>query len=335
MKIAFFISNHGFGHLMRNLPVMEELLRRGHEVLLITGQKQADAVMNPGIVKIIVDTDAGLVVSPGTIKIDQERTIKRVQAHTACWDDFIENSPNAEIYVVDIVPWALLAALKKGIPSVLMASFTWVEQYESFLPDNQLDLYIAAFKSRDRVLYYELVNAPTKRLLGDGVDIGFVSRQTDLSNARMIRNTHQKPIVLITLGMSNSGLAQEINVNNLPYSFITTSALRLIGDNVEVLPESVPNIQDYICAADYCIAKSGWSTVSEMMLAGVPSALFERPDVPEDTMIINELVSRGDAISCKISDLNNLESIMPLMKPPKNKYNNNISRVADLIEETV
>jgi len=39
MNIALYISNHGYGHLMRELPVAEELLNRGHRVLLVTSER--------------------------------------------------------------------------------------------------------------------------------------------------------------------------------------------------------------------------------------------------------------------------------------------------------
>lgn len=39
MNIAFFISDHGFGHIMRNLAVMKEAVKLGHRVLLVTGER--------------------------------------------------------------------------------------------------------------------------------------------------------------------------------------------------------------------------------------------------------------------------------------------------------
>ena len=40
MRVAFFVSDHGYGHIMRNLPVAEELITRGHEVTIVTGKSQ-------------------------------------------------------------------------------------------------------------------------------------------------------------------------------------------------------------------------------------------------------------------------------------------------------
>ena len=332
MKIAFYISNHGFGHIMRNLPVMEELQQRGHEVTVVTGERQAVVVENQNIAKIICDTDAGLVVKAGTLIVDCEATVDRVREHVSLWDEM--PAVDADCYVVDIVPWALSAAKKKGIPCFLMSSFSWIEQYRGFVPEELLNRYIDSFHDADHVLYYELVNKPCRDLLGTGVDVGFVARHfTDA--VEQIRQGHKRPIVYLSLGASNDGLKDEIDVSALPYDFITTSAIKLRGDNVEVLPVDIPNTQDYAKAADYCIAKAGWSTVSEMMIAGAKCAFLQRPDVPEDTMIIEELERRGAAVSVSTDELLDIEKVIDKIKTIKNAvpYKNNYRYVADLIEK--
>lgn len=67
MRIAYFVTDHGFGHLMRELPVMAEIIRRGHELTVVTGTAQAEVTDNylEHKAKMIVEnTDAGLVVFP-------------------------------------------------------------------------------------------------------------------------------------------------------------------------------------------------------------------------------------------------------------------------------
>lgn len=339
MRISFFISNHGFGHVMRQLPVAAELLDRGHEVVIVTGEKQgriAAEYLRERAEVIVAHTDAGLVVKPGTIILDTEKTAERIREHIGRWPEFISFAPDADIYVVDICPWALLAAKERGVPSLLMASFTWVEQYEPFLETELLEKYKTAFRSVDHVLYYDLVNKPTRELLGDGIDVGFVARPVHDDKVLEIRSQHEKPLVYLSLGGSNSGLAEAIDVSSLPYDFITTSALNLKGDNVEQLGVDIDNTQDYVAAADYCIAKAGWSTVSEMMIAGVKFAVLNRPDVPEDTMIIEELERRGAGIGIDTTELQNIDSVIERLKDynwNEKSYTNNHKHIASIIEE--
>ena len=342
MKIAFFISDHGFGHIMRNLPVAEELLKRGHEIIIVTGEKQAGVSLTylenyseDRLKFIICNTDAGLIVRPGTLIIDHKATVAKVRDHVERWTELIADAPGADAYVVDIVPWALTAAKEKGIPSFLISNFTWLDQYGGFLPKELLEKYENAYADADNVIFHALVNEPTRKLFGSGCEeAGFVARPFHMDLVAKIRDGHKRPIVFLSLGASNDGLDFEINVSGLPYDFISTQALKLIGDNVEYLDATVPNSQDYVKAADFCIAKAGWSTVSEAMIAGVPFAVLERDDTPEDTMTIAMLTNLGAALSLKAEEMRDMKGLLRRMEEyrwPEKHYQNNYGRVADII----
>ena len=341
MKVAFLISDHGYGHIMRNLPVAEELIARGYEITIVTGKSQAmvaEQYLKGRARFIYINTDAGFVVYPGTLAIDIESTIAAVKSNISRWPDMIEQAAAlcADAFIVDIVPWALMAAQKCGIPSYLMANFTWIDQYVSFLPAGLLNYYEEAYSLRDRVLYYDLVNEPTRKRLGKGIDIGFVARPFNDNEVLKIRNRHKRKTVFLSLGASNTGLDLPIDVSDLNYDFIATKALQLIGDNIEYLSPSIQNTQDYIKASDYCISKAGWSTVSEIMLAGVPFGVLNRAGVSEDMMTIEQLEKRKTAIAIDESELEDMGTLLKKMEGfPwfKSKYKNNYNLVVDIICE--
>lgn len=340
VRIAFFVSNHGFGHIMRNIPVIEELVIRGNDIILVTGESQvgiSKGYLNDNVDYRVVNTDAGLIVKPGTLFIDSDLTTRAIEDNLSRWPEMIEMAKglNAECFVVDIVPWALIAAKELGIPSFLMTSFTWMIQYKPFLPEELLQKYREAFLQADRVLYYELANRPTREFLGKGTEVGFVARPFHEDKVKNIRKTHERSIVFLSLGVSNTGLDFDIDVSSLPYDFISTRAFKLVGDNVEYLDKDVLNTQDYVGASDYCIAKAGWTTVAESMLAGVKSAFFERDDTPEDMMTIEQLKNRKQAISLKTVELKDMGGLLERMQKfnySKTEYTNSYKYVADLIE---
>ena len=140
---------------MRNLAVMEELLKRKHHILLVTAQKQIE-IAQQYLSDFIFDTyeldcDAGIVVYPGTLIMDTEATEKLAQKHIlgfeAKTDIAIRLFEDYKIdkVVVDIVPWALTASKKAGLPSYLMASFTWLDQYRDFMKNEIYSVYEQAF----------------------------------------------------------------------------------------------------------------------------------------------------------------------------------------------
>lgn len=341
MKIAFFISDHGFGHVMRTLPVIKEIAGRGHEVKMVCGEKHieiAQEYLGGGIEYISYHTDAGIIVVPGTLLLDKEKTRTAVETYVAEFHERIlfgkKIITDVDRVVVDIVPWALVAAKEEGVPSYLMASFTWIEQYEGFVGEQELSVLRNAFCSANNVLAYDLLNRPTRELLGAGTPVGFVAREFHEDEVENIRAKHNQPIVFLSLGGSNSGLDFEIDVTGLPYDFIATEAIKVKGNNVSYLELSVPNSQDYVKAADFCIAKAGWSTVSEMMLAGVRFGVLTRPDVPEDTMIIEELEQRKAAIGIDVSELRDMASVMRKLESyerVEQNYENGYMKIADLI----
>lgn len=93
MTYIFYISNHGFGHIMREIPVMARLLECGMQVICICGAKQLNAAGSYMADRHIIDdneecggsgkgrfvciegdTDYGTPVIPGTLKIDLKGT---------------------------------------------------------------------------------------------------------------------------------------------------------------------------------------------------------------------------------------------------------------------
>ena len=318
---------------------MAELIKRGHKVTVVTGKEHAQVTDNylGGKAELIVDdTDAGLIVYPGTILIDTDSTIKRIREHIAKWDRLIEESVDADCYVVDICPWAVIAAKKKGIPCFLMTNFTWIEQYESFVPEDILNVYKDAYRQADKIIFFDLANKESRAFFKEGFEAGFSARPFDPEKVKAIKESHNKPIVLITCGASNSGFDFDIDVSKLPYSFIVTRSLKLIGDNVEYLDSKTNNTQDYVAAADYCIAKAGWSTVSEFVTTGVHTALLERDDTVEDTMTINQLKERKLAISIKVDELKDIGRVIEKMDAfewSDKIYPNDYPHIADIIEK--
>lgn len=335
---------------MRNLSVIVELLERENRVVIVCGKKHIEIAgeyvmaecrnRHAEFITVVNHTDAGLVVKPGTLVLDRELTGREVASFVSQFPERIEfacalfEQYDIDCAVVDIVPWALTAAKRMDIPSFLMASFTWIEQYEGYVKKQDLDVLKEAFHSADHILYYNLVNEPTLKLLGKGLEAGYVCRPFHEDRVAEIKKEYNRPIVFLSLGASNSGLDFTVDTSGLPYDFITTGAIKLLGDHVTCLEPATPNTQDYVMAADFCIAKAGWSTVSEMMIAGVKFAVLNRPDVPEDTMIIRQLENMNAAIGIDVEMLKDISAVMRMLEETHlhhRKYDNNYKGVADFI----
>lgn len=321
MRVAWFISDHGYGHIMRNTPLILEALSRPRvELTVISAESHLNVLrryVRPGQVEMIPfeKMDYGLEVIPGTLLIDVLRLEAGAAAYTAdfgrraAWAEQLLRRGGYDRAVVDMPVWALLGAKAAGVESVLITNFTWVEIYREYLPDALVEPFRRAYQAADRVLYYELSNPQYRALLPGGEDCGLTARPFDPAKVAAIRAAHRQPIVFCSIGFSNQGLAKPLQVGGLPYDFITTAELAMEGENVTRLGP-VEDMQNYAAAADYCIAKAGWGTVAEILLAGKPAALMGRDTVAEDRMTIQQLEERRAAIKVQVDELADMAGVM-------------------------
>ena len=79
------------------------------------------------------------------------------------------------------------------------------------------------------------------------------------------------------------------------------------------------NTPDYIAASDYCIAKGGWSTVAEILLARKRCALLFRGHNSEDDQVRSLLSSRDHCVPVddekELSDIGKLIEKMDALHP--------------------
>lgn len=353
-NIAFYISDHGFGHIMRNLPVIAHILETTNAgVVLVTGERQTNIAReyieryctgNKGnIVYESCNTDFGIVVKQGTLTADVLAMERGLKAYIDSFEKRIKAAHslfkryNIDCVVCDIVPWALKAAKMADIPSVLMASFTWIEIYEELVAEEYIKPFRECFDCADKALLYELANEPTVKRFENGIRVGFAARPFHEDKVDKIRaklKSGNKPVVFVSVGGSNSGLKDEVDVSNLPYTFAVTQGLKFKGYNVYYIAPDVDNSQDYVAASDMCIIKAGWSTVAEVALAGKPMALLSRPDVAEDRMTIDMLTKRGMAVEVGVHELENMHVVLDKIKMAEiviPEFANDFERIADEI----
>lgn len=316
--IAFYISDHGFGHASRNIPIIRYILEEYKDIKVIikTGKAQGEFIKS-----IINETDyrveyyfdymdIGLVLKENSLDIDKVRLEAEVKKYIKTFNNRIniENkflkSKNVDIIVSDIVPWIFKCAKSLNIYSVLITNFTWIEIYKEYLSEEIYSEYIECYRLVDKALFYELYMEEMKSYINNYEEVSLCARDFNLEKVDKIKRVFNKPIVYVSVGRSVD-LNEEIDVSNLYYDFIITDAVNLKGTNVYYLDKEIPNTQDYLMASDYVITKAGWATISESLLAKKKIAVLSRDSVAEDRNTIKKLVNMGLAIEVDF-DLENI-----------------------------
>ena len=328
-RICFFLSDHGFGHIARNIPIMVSVVKNYDTfVYVVCGERHIEfAKQNLELILTAEQykriefradhTDIGLVCKDGSLDVD-------TGALTKATTEFLsELTQKAEHYfhwlrenkidaaLCDMPIWSIKACELAGIPLLYVGNFTWTELYREFLPDSIWQTYAKYYgKIKHTMLYAQHNNEMLEFLRGSEKTKTSVTARSFYEKAvAEIRSKHNRPIVFVALGMS-AQFKEPVDVSSVPYDFYTTEGVPLVGENVEIVPYTTINTQDYVAAADYVITKAGWGTVSECLLAKKPMALFARDSVLEDRTTIKILEEKHLAVSVTQDDLHDIEEIV-------------------------
>ena len=331
MKIIFYISSHGFGHMARNVPVIAALLADSRVERVYVRCAGAhltflkDNVFS-GAEKLTCleeETDVGHDPYPGTMIFDRETTEGKVRRYMAGWPerigreaDFLKKE-GIDRGVADIVPWALAACAQAGVRSLFISNFTWNDIYREYFEEDILEPYRRCYELADRALLYRLAMPGLEQYFRSYRRISYVCRPFSRERAAQIRAGHIRPILYISVGKAVS-LTGEIRADGLPWDFIVTEGVPVTGENVTVLDRGIPDTHNVILACDYMISKAGWGSIAEAMLARKKLALISRPTVAEDCNSIRQLKEQGLCMEISEEELHDLGRTMEAlvwMKP--------------------
>lgn len=341
--IYFILSDHGFGHASRNIPIIRYILEANNDIRVIvkTGKAQGQFIRDlvgdfGGRVSYYFDSmDIGLILKEGSLDIDKDKLIEKVEAYIESFKEKFDKENeflhynSVDLIVSDIVPWIFKCGKKLNIPSILISNFTWVDIYKEHLSKEICEVYEECYKLVDKALFYELYMEDMKSYINNYEEVSLCSRDFDLEKADKIKGSFKRPVVYISVGRSVD-LEGEIEVSNLNYDFIVTDGIKLSGDNVHYLSKETSNTQDYLMASDFVITKAGWGTVSEALLGKKKIALLSRDNVAEDRNTIRKLVDRGLAIEVDF-DLEKILKELKEFNPCFDKYDfrNNYKEIGD------
>jgi len=340
--IAFYISNHGYGHASRNIPIIDSLLSKSKDIKIIVKSaknqisfiKQLLEKYSPNIEFYEEDVDLGLILKEGKIEVDKIKLQYELEKFISSWNykikkenDFLTNN-KVDLVISDIVPWIFKCCKSINIKSILISNFTWVEIYKEILNNYMWMEYLECYKMADEVWLYPLYGY-IRNYIEKPKFIGLSCRKFNDENVKSIKKIHKQPLVFVSVGRSVN-LKDYINVDKLPYDFVYTDGINLKGKNTYKLPIDTLNTQDYIKAADYIITKAGWGTIAEAICARKPMLVIERNEIAEDRITLQNLIKLDIALPIKANELNedNINKLLGNLKRKISSYNN-LSNIYD------
>lgn len=345
--ITFYISDHGFGHASRNIPIIRYILKKYDNIRVIikTGEAQGEFIrdlvgdFNGRASYFFEPMDIGLVLIKNCLDIDVKCLEIKVKDYIDTFEERISKENeflhynNIDLIISDIVPWIFKSSKKLKISSILISNFTWVEIYSEHLSEDIVNKYRECYSLADKALFYKLYMEEMKDYIVNYEEVSLCSRDFELEKADKIKRKFKRKIVYLSVGRSVQ-LNELLDTSGLNYDFIVTDGLNIKGDNVMYLSKETVNTQDYIMASDFIITKAGWGTVSEALLGKKKIAVLSRDKVAEDRNTIRKLVDNGLAIESNFDlekILERLESFIP--RYDKYDFKNDYKKIGDIINE--
>lgn len=296
MRVAVIASAHGFGHVGRQLAVVEALLGLGHAVRLYTAAPA-------GLLKIRGARDGQLEVVPWQVDVglvQADSLTHDLDATRARWveavgriDALADDLRGCDRALVDIAPTGLEACRRAGVPALAVGNFDWAWIYDHYAPLREFVPQMRAWQAPHRGLALapgpglhgfssvRWLNAPLARR---DVLVDEPPRSASLGSGKR---------VLVAFG----GLGLADMEGWLPrvagVTWVVAPPLARVDREDIAFVEGIPFVR-LLAAVDAVLTKPGYGVVAEAMLCGTRLCWVDRGEFPEAPYLEAVMYARGD-----------------------------------------
>jgi hypothetical protein len=293
MRIAYFVTPHGFGHAARAAAVMVALRAVDPAIQFDIFTQVPRWFFQDSLVRDFrfyhVCTDVGLVQTT-SLREDLPATVRRLDSFFPCDRALVTTlaallrSAACALVLCDIAPLGLVAARAAGVPAVLIENFTWDWIYQGYVQEEaSLIRHIAYLQSvyatADYRVQLEPVCCPGAADL-TALPVSRTPQRAPQQTRAQLGIPAQAQTVLLTMGGIPESYAflSRLHHHRDTYFVVLGAGDALERhDNVIVLPyRSTVFPPDLVHACDAVVSKTGYSIVAETYHAGVPFGYVRR-----------------------------------------------------------
>lgn len=345
-KIAFYISDYGFGHAARSISIIRELINLRSDIHFVICTSFATTFLkhslpSPNVSFRSIQTDVGYFLNEQSIKPDIEKINQRYHVFVENWKEKVRVEKQflleekIDFVISDISPLAFEAASMLGITSVGISNFTWYTAYEGIIEEERLDIFKIAYEKMN--YFFQLAGNKERDWLANKRYYSVYARKINGFEVEKIKRTvnpdGSKKVIFFGLGMKINNLeVQSLPLwNSANCVFIVSFNVKIDKENVFSIPFEDTESQNYIAASDLVISKAGWGTISEAVVNGIPLLILNRKELKEDQNTISyirehqlgEVTEWKEFLTYQINEISKIAD---------NEYENEVDRIAgDLI----
>jgi UDP:flavonoid glycosyltransferase YjiC (YdhE family) len=293
MRVAYYISSHGYGHAARQQPIIQDLIQHGVQVYVGTAAPEKFFRHTAGYHHEYYDIG---MLQADALSFDVERTLKWYADFLATSSDMIRREVDfirdqgIQMVVGDMPPIAFEIAERAGIPSIAITHFTWDWVYDYYMPNFPQYSYLiglirAAYQKATLALQMQIPIPHEFDMFRVVEPIPLV--HNPISRTRdEIRQEFGVPegwrMALLTMGGHEWGNSDIRALKQLrEWIFLVMPGawdqVRDAPDRFRMVPNGYMDYHNLIAHADVVVGKAGGSTVAEVIGHQTPM-LYTLPD---------------------------------------------------------
>lgn len=323
MKGKIYLSDEGFGPIVRQKAILDELLKRepGLEMTVQTHVHMKDVKrMMPGVQTLDrfnqITWKKNKNGSP-----DVKAIAREFENYEKKSDSFLKTELNDlpfDFLISDFVYEAFEAGRRKKIPAFGVAHFTWDWFFSKLFPPplkSAITDRFFDFAAKARSIYFppftpgEILNHYKK----NAKQVPFIIKPASIHKKQ--RKKGKFNVLLVDSGAGVLKNSIQLALEKIPrmddFHFFVSSALAKQGKNISILHPSEFFI-DYIREMDLVIGRAGFNTISECIALRTPMLLISEEFNPELQENIVNLKKSGLGSFISLSDFESqLHRILP------------------------
>lgn len=316
-RLAYYITDHGFGHAVRSLEVIRHFLQRSPHTEIIVVSKIPEFLIKENVAASIPmrrrSLDIGLV-QKDSIKFDLEATLRALQALYDNQDilvadevDFLETRSIQGI-VCDIPFLPFTAAFRLRIPSIGISNFTWDWIYQAYansdprwhpLVDWIRESYQKCTLLLQLPMHGDCTACPT---IEDVPLIARRAKRTREETREILGLESEDKTYLISAVALDLDEKAELRLRNM--SDIVFLYKRPLKFSFGICLDDYPvSYADVVAAVDGVVTKPGYGIVSECLVNSTPIIYTDRGAFPEYDILVQKMTKYLPTSYISSSDL--------------------------------
>lgn len=311
--VAFYISGHGFGHASRQIEIVNALAHRIPGVRLVLRTAVArwllERTIEPPFALHSAPCDTG-IVQIDSLRLDAQSTVDAAATFYGTFDRRVQDEAallrdeRVDVVIVDAPPLGCAGAAAAGIPSVVVANFTWdwiYREYDAFASAPWIIPLIQQAYTTAGVAWRLPIHGGFESF-HTIVDVPFVARQARHSRSEtraILGLPEDRRVALVSFGGYGVSALDLRSLDCLSHWDVVTTGvgfpsgiqtgMHALSDD-EIYDRGL-RYEDLVRASDVVMTKPGYGIVSECVANGAAIVYTSRGQFAEYPVMVAEMPS--------------------------------------------